>query len=521
VNKKYTNILFFIIILITGAALRLTSLSQRPMHTDEAVNSVKFSRLLEDGEYTYDKTEYHGPMIYYLTLIPAWITNTKEFAQLNEKHLRIIPASAGIGLLFLLFFIRNLAGWKIVLAGSLFGSLSPAVVFYSRYYIHEMLLVFFTYGFIISLYMFFKYKRYGWLVMSGVFLGSMHATKETFILSVVSLFIAFLVNHSLSRNKSISIGQLIRSIKWHDYIIFISIAGIISMLFFSSFLNNPHGIIDSIASYKSYFTKASENKIHQHQWYYYLRILTWNEGPGHIIWSELSILILSLFGGIRLCLKKEVDERIQFFRMVAIFSFILLLVYSFIPYKTPWNIISSYFGLVLLAGYGIVQLTEIFQKGWLRVAVWIILITTGFHLIVQVAYTSYKYVAHPSNPYVYGHTSTDIFQIVNRIREVSVFHSDGKDMNIHVICSENDYWPLPWYMRDFNYVGWWNKVDFESPLAPLIVVSPDLIEPLVRKMYTLPEPGEKYLYVPLFEGGAELRPGIKINAYVRKDFWNF
>ena len=82
--------------------MRLTSLEQRPMHADEAVNAVKFGQLLESGNYSYDKVEYHGPVLYFLSLVPAWITKTKEYADLTEYHLRVVPVTAGILLLLLL-----------------------------------------------------------------------------------------------------------------------------------------------------------------------------------------------------------------------------------------------------------------------------------------------------------------------------------------------------------------------------------------------------------------------------------
>jgi predicted membrane-bound mannosyltransferase len=43
----------------------------RPVHTDEAVHSIKFKGLWEDGKYRYDPDEYHGPTLYYATL-PLW-----------------------------------------------------------------------------------------------------------------------------------------------------------------------------------------------------------------------------------------------------------------------------------------------------------------------------------------------------------------------------------------------------------------------------------------------------------------
>jgi predicted membrane-bound mannosyltransferase len=145
----------------------------------------------------------------------------------------------------------------------------------------------------------------------------------------------------------------------------------------------------------------------------------------------------------------------------------------------------------------------------------------AIQLCSQVIYSNYIFPADPLNPYVYGHTSQDIFYINQRVRDVVLFHPDGKDLYMQVISSGSDYWPLPWYLRDFTYVGWWDHVDIESPLAPLIITSPDQNDLLVKKMYETPKPGEKYLYVPLFEEGTELRPGVEVFGYLRNDYWVF
>ncbi len=519
-KKPDNNLLFFIIIIVAGAVLRFTGLPQKPMHTDEAVNAVKFGNLLEKGEYTYDKIEYHGPALYYITLIPALVSNEQYFSQLNESHLRVIPALAGIGLLLLLLVLVDFAGWKIVLASSAIGAISPALVFYSRYYIHETLLVFFTFGFILCLYGFLIYRKNYWLIVSAIFLGLMHATKETFIISVVILFLSIYLEQKIRRSQNISVFQVIKSMRWYQYLVFLGLAGLVSVLFFSSFLKNPQGIIDSVLTYENYFTKAAQDSVHQHPWFYYLRILAWNNGPGPLIWTELPVLIFSFLGIFFVFYNKGNTMREQFFRTMALFSLLMMLIFSFMPYKTPWNILSSYFGLILLAGYGCISVLNTFTKGMLRITVLIIMVVAALSLITQVIYSNYKYPTHPSNPYVYGHTSSDVFHMIDRINKVSEINPEGKELLIQVICSNNDYWPLPWYLREYSQVGWWNNINPDTPLSPLMIVSPDLKESLIKKMYTEPKPGEKYLYIPLFDEGTELRPGVYLDGYVRQDYFN-
>ena len=136
-KSRIKYVFLFCLIILIGGGLRLAGLERRPMHNDEAVNSLKFGTLLESGNYTYDKKEYHGPVLYYLTLIPAYLSKTSRFSELHEWQLRIIPAIAGIGLLILLLFLKNIIGWEHILSVTFIGAISPAMVFYSRYFIHE------------------------------------------------------------------------------------------------------------------------------------------------------------------------------------------------------------------------------------------------------------------------------------------------------------------------------------------------------------------------------------------------
>ena len=55
---------------------------------------------------------------------------------------------------------------------------SPAVFFYSRYYIQEMLLVCFTFGAIVGGYQYARTKALSWALVAGVFVGLMRAVRS-------------------------------------------------------------------------------------------------------------------------------------------------------------------------------------------------------------------------------------------------------------------------------------------------------------------------------------------------------
>jgi hypothetical protein len=91
-------------------------------------------------------------------------------------------------------------------------------------------------------------------------------------------------------------------------------------------------------------------------------------------------------------------------------------------------------------------------------------------------------------------------------------------MPLQIIGREN-LWPLPFYLRAFSGVAWWNGVADEAESAPVILATPDMEPALVRKLYDLPPPGERELYVSIFERPLELRPQVELRGYARRSLW--
>ncbi len=165
-------------------ALRLPSLDLRPMHNDEAVNAFKIDGLWERDRYTYDPQEFHGPTLYYATLPFVWLSGARDFDHLSETTLRLVTVAFGAGLILLLALLADGLGWPATLGAAVLTALSPAMVFYSRYFIHEMPLVFFTALVLGAGWRYAKTRQVGWALLAGAGLGLMYATKETFIISL-------------------------------------------------------------------------------------------------------------------------------------------------------------------------------------------------------------------------------------------------------------------------------------------------------------------------------------------------
>ena len=79
-------------------------------------------------------------------------------------------------------------------------------------------------------------------------------------------------------------------------------------------------------------------------------------------------------------------------------------------------------------------------------------------------------------------------------------------MLIKVISEE--YWPLPWYLRQFESVGYWNEMT-DDPDASVIIVSAKLQAVLEAKI--------SRAYQVEYRG---LRPGVILLIYTEEKLWS-
>ena len=505
-----------LVVVIAALALRAGHLAKRPMHGDEAVNAVKFGQLLEEGFYRYDPQEFHGPTLNYLTLVPAWLTGSQELSQIGEFSLRIVPVFFGILLVLMPLLLARGLGKPVAIFAAAFTAVSPAMVFYSRYYIHEMLLVCFTFGAIVCGYRYTQNKHVAWAILTGLFLGLMYATKETCTIAFASMLLALLLTARIRRREKATFKIEFRHIAAATVV-----AVIVSLLLYSSFFTNSAGILDSVRAYGTYLNRATQSPLHIHPWYYYLKMLIYSRYGAGPVWSEGLIIVLAATGFVVAVTGKSLQKGDTYLlRFIAFYTLTMTVIYSAIGYKTPWCMLTLLHGMILLAAVGALALIQLCSNLAGRTILSLILIAGLTHLAAQAYRSSYTFSSDSVNPYVYAHPTTDVLQIAERVEQIAQVHPDGHNMHIEVICPNDDYWPLPWYLRHFANIGWYSKVDDSAPIAPLIIASPAVEAALSRKMYEIRPPGARNLYVPLFDTDLELRPGVEITGFVTKDLWD-
>ena len=498
----------FAIALAVGLAFRLTRLDVRPMHHDEANQAVRFGLLLETGEYRYDPNDHHGPTIYYLTLPSAWIRGQKTLASLDERTLRIVPAIFGAGLILALSLLAGGLGRTAVAISALLAAISPALTYYSRFYIQESLFVFFALGFLIALGRYALNPRIASAVWAGAFAGLACSTKETWVIVLIAASAAcvFARMSAAAGAEGTRGSRVSPAARGRQVIAGLLAALSIALIFYSSFFRNPSGLLESMRASTIYAGRGMDAGSHVEAWDYYLRILSWSSSGG-LVWTEALVLVLAVAG-----IVQAFRTRTRRFwpLYVCLYSLVTACIFSAVRYKTPWNLLPFYMGFVLLAGYGAAALVDLVRPRAARGFLVLAFLAAACHLGIEDWRANFRYPADPRNPYAYGQTSTDFVRLVKRVSDVAAIHADRRNMLVKVVAGPYEQWPLPWYLRGMKRVGYWTRARGAGSLdgAPVIVASQENAGAVEAAL------GDRY--ISEFYG---LRPGVILSVYIERGLW--
>ena len=501
------------IALTAGLALRLARLDVRPMHNDEANQAIKFGALLERGDYRYDAHDHHGPTLYYLSLPAAWLRGQTTLASLDERTIRGVTAVAGAATILLLPLLSAGIGRTAVAAGAVLMALSPAMVFYSRMYIQESMFACFTLAFVIAIGRVAAGGGLAWSVLAGMAAGLAVATKETSVIVLPAALAACATSRwSLGPERS-----RIPAAGGHwgrQAAVGLTVAMAVAAVFYSSFLADPGGVLGPLRAAGTYLDRGVDPGTHAHPWHFYLGILAYSSSGG-LTWTEGVVLALAAVGAVSAWapprasdLSQELSRRF-WTRFLTCNAVIATAIFSAIPYKTPWNLLPFYVGVIVVAGIGFSTIVQTMSSRVLRGALTAALVIASGHLAWQAWRASVTYASDPRNPYVYAQTVPDAVRMATRIRELAALHPDGARMQVSVIAPPHEQWPLPWYLRTMPHVGYWTAAgDALALQAPVIVASTDQADVLDRAL------GDGY--VSEFFG---LRPEVLLTLYIERRLW--
>jgi uncharacterized protein (TIGR03663 family) len=336
---------------------------------------------------------------------------------------------------------------------------------------------------------------------------------------------------------------------------------LVNVLFYSSFFTNyPKGVSDAMQTLKLWSHRTHEHEHPFLQYFEWLRqiesplLLLGGVGAAVAVWradNRLAVFVAQWAFGILLAYSlvryKTPWISLNFIVPLAIISgYALNQLYR--RFGEPWVPLSLTGGAIVLLIFGHIAKLKYgdggkisgvtwdfdFSNNWLYIVSIVLLAAYAgyilysrsdgrrtsphFYLAAAIVLVVSSYQMYELNfvhydddqyPYVYAHTRRELLQMLDEIDRISTRMGTGTDTGIALVSP--DYWPLPWYFRDYKKVGYYQQIVATN--EPIIIGSTAQEEQL-KETY-----GDRYVRVDSGkdEGAYALRPGVDLLLYVRKD----
>jgi uncharacterized protein (TIGR03663 family) len=296
----------------------------------------------------------------------------------------------------------------------------------------------------------------------------------------------------------------------------------VNVLFYSSFFTNfPQGVYDSLKTFE--FWSKTGKEAHVHPFATYVWWLMLQESP---------LLVLGALGAIVVVLKPVKS----FALFAALWAFGLIAAYSLIAYKTPWLALNFIVPLALISGsafewfYEELGNWEVSKTARWCILAGILLVAIGplpgvvrffeqKELHAKTFIPGYQtidlnFINYDNDNryyvYVYAHTRRETLKLVDEISRLAQRTHQGTETGITIVSP--DYWPLPWYLRDYKRVGYFGHMNPSN--EPIILAKQDQAEEVQATF------GDRYQQVQSgfnTAGSFPLRPGVDLLLYARRE----
>ena len=412
---------------------------------------------------------------------------------------RLTTALFGVAVVGSILQLRRYLGAFATLTAAALVAVSPGAVYYSRYFIHEELFLFFTIAVVVAALRDYEKGKPLFLMLSVASAALLFATKETAFVSIGTLGLAWLVSRWWVPVNDRLVSRLLGDRNRAAMFVAIATAVFIflNVLFYSSFFTHWEGVAGAIESLKVW-SKTGTSDFHSKPLGTYVSWLLQEEAP---------ILLLAVIGA-TIALFESRKNRFAVF--VSAWAFGIFVAYSLIPYKTPWLMLSFVVPMAIVAGYAVQALAWRWRDLKTPAVGFLIASLAISVCAIQSLVLNFREYDNDKYPYVYTHTNREALALVETVERIS-----QRESNMGVTITAPEYWPLPWYFRNNPRLGFAGTVaeHYAPKTAPIIIgrASPEEGQDQVRKLRTTL--GDDYREL----GEYTLRPGVRLALFARRD----
>ena len=462
-----------ILIVVIGSAMRLSVITIRPFHHDEAVLNWYFSEIeiMHGIPYQYD-TNYHGPLMFYVT------AGLFKLFGISVFNARIVQTIMSCALVFLVYVFARMYSKdkKSVLIASSYTAISPILIYYGSFaFVDSYFLFFWVLSLIFFMRFFFsenKRKKRTSLWLFTLFTSLLFCIKEMiFIFLPIEILMFFVMYYKKYEPQKKSVVNKIKT----GFMLFFSafkknwlfISGNIGLflsvifVFYSNFFRtlkwNPFYFFYFALKNSSNLSETTQGKPFL---YYTTHILFFAEPLIFVVFCAVAAYIISDF----IMRFKEYKLSDTARLMVVILSIISYFVFSSITYKTNWNVLYLYLPMVFVLPLffdmcfkGISMLKKYKKNILADAATAAFAIFVAFMFVVSGNMYYYTSIADPANSstnhLAYVQTSMDIYSMMDAVN--ASYSSLGSNGSIFYISYEG--WPGYWFFRNYKNTYFYNS----------------------------------------------------------------
>lgn len=490
-DKKYR--LYGLLIVFFALAFRVFELGERVFHHDESVHASFTLKLLERGEYSYDPA-YHGPFLFHSTAAVF------HFLGINDAIARLVPVFFGVATILVLFLLKKELGKSGVLWSMFLLAFSPSMVYFSRFFRNDMIIIFCTLAAVAGA---FRYldnihssKRYPYLILTASSLAVAVSSKENAYL-IISIFGAYaglgllygIYSDWKKENLELKKILLHKTSILLPYLPEIILSGALSvfiiLFFYSSVFRYDISLFSIVERAFNHWMEMHRIERIGGPFYYYIPILFTYEIP-IVLFGTMGFFY---FLGNRV---RSKGRNYSFFLFLCYWALTSLLLYSYLQEKVPWLVVHIVLPFGLLAGAFLGEIlsrkNEVGQPekanyfGKTRSLLAGFLVLTLLVSMGQCISVNYYRSMEDEELMTYTQASPDIRELMEKI---GGFDGSPETLRIYVIDQYQLYWPLPWYLRDYEKAAYSSKPPASSKYDAIIVpISYDMYRELPEEEYS-------------------------------------
>ena len=183
-------------IVVVAIFLRSYDLASRAMHHDESLHAY-YSWELFQGSGLIHNPMLHGPLQMELTSLIFFIFGDTDTTS------RLLYVIAGSILVILPIFIKDLLGRYGAISVSILLTISPTMVYFSRFARNDILMAVFTLGLVLAIWKYLLYGHKRYLYVISALLALSFSTKESayLVVGTLGLYLTALTIYDAFKNS--------------------------------------------------------------------------------------------------------------------------------------------------------------------------------------------------------------------------------------------------------------------------------------------------------------------------------